>query len=62
MNPDTRVISWKSLDPEYERVKAETFDFIQGLMSHGEKSLSLRERADAISREFAPVQIASFDA
>jgi hypothetical protein len=65
-NADTRVVSMKSVDGEYDRVRREMRDTIlrhMGGTHNQEKKLtaaSLREKADAVAREHAPIQIAEF--
>jgi HK97 family phage prohead protease len=65
-NNDTRVLGWKSLDTdlEFERFKRKTYDDMRAYLGASAVSESERLRAKAaeVAREFAPIQVARFEA
>jgi hypothetical protein len=58
-NPDTRILEMKSLDTEYERVKAhyraEMIERLDGGYAH-----HLRQKSVDLAKEFAPIEVAEF--
>jgi HK97 family phage prohead protease len=61
MNNDTRVLDTKALDTEYKRVYDETRALMTNAMSHSAPAETLRQKAERIAREHAPIQTATFD-
>jgi phage head maturation protease len=62
-NRDTRVVSMKNMDhaDSLERVRNEWRDIVTRAMEHDSSAETLREKSERLSREHAPIQIASFE-